>query len=121
MPAAGTEAVQFKSMGLDDKAVLSGDLFLQTFDLTILELYNGSTAGTDEVVMMALVGDVVVLRLSAEMPSLGNPGFAEQVQRAVDGSQSQVRVFFCELVIHCLRRDVLLPEKCSQDQFALAG
>jgi hypothetical protein len=121
MPTTGTEAVQFKAVGLDDKAILGGDLFLQAFDLTIFELHNSSTAGADEVVVMALMGDIVVLRLRAEMPGLGDSGFAEQVQGAVNGGQSQVRVFFGELVIHRLRRDVFLPKKCRQYELALAS
>lgn len=121
MPATGAEAVKFESVGLDDKPVLGGDLFLQAFDLAIFELYNSATAGADEVVVMAFMGDIVILRLRAEMPGLGNARFAEQVQGAVDGGQSEVRIFLGELVIHGFRRDVLLPKKCRQDQLTLAG
>jgi hypothetical protein len=121
MPATGAEPIEFESVSLNDEAVLGGDLLLQAFDLAILELYNSSTAGADEVVVMALVGNIVVLRLGAEMAGLGNPRFAEQIQGAIDGGQSQVWIFFGELVIHGLRRDVLLPKKCRQDQLALAG
>ena len=53
------------------------------------------------------------------MPGLGETGFAEEVQRAVNGRQSQVRIFSRELVIHLFRRDVLLLEKGVQDQFTL--
>ncbi len=53
------------------------------------------------------------------MPSLGQAGFAEKVQRAVNGRQSQVRIFSRELVIHLFRRDVLLLEKSVENQFAL--
>ncbi len=120
MPTAGTEAIQFKSVGLDNKTVLGCDLFLQPLDLAILKFHNGSTAGTDEVVVMPLVGDIIVLRLGAEMPGLGNPGLTKQVQGAVDGGQSQVRVFFGELVIHRFCCDVFLPKEGRQDQFSLA-
>ena len=70
---------------------------------------------------MAFMGDVIVLRLGTEVSSLSNPGFAKQVQGAVDGGQTQVWIFFCKLVIHGLRRDVFLAKERRQDQFALAG
>ena len=42
--------------------------------------------------MVAFVRDVVVLRLSAEVAGLSQTGFAEEVQRAVNGCQAQVRI-----------------------------
>ena len=121
MPTAGTKAVEFESVRLNNKAVLRCDLFLQSFNLAILELHNGATAGTDEVVVMAFMGDVIVLRLGAEVTSLSNSGVTEQIQRPVNSSQAQVRVLFCKLVVHGFRRDVFLAKKGRQDQLALAG
>ncbi len=121
MPTAGTQSVEFESVGLNDKAVLRCNLFLQSLDLAILELHNGATAGTDEVVVMAFMGDVIVLRLGTEVTGLSNSGFTEQIERPVNSSQAQVRVFFCELVIHGFRRDVFLAKKGRQNQLALAG
>ena len=119
MPATGAEPVEFESVSLNDEAILGGDLLLQALDLAIFELYNRPTARADQMVVVAFMGDIVVLRLGAEMARLSNPRFAEQIQGAVDGGQSQVGVLLGELVIHRLRRDVLLPKKCRQDQLAL--
>ena len=77
MAATRAEAVQFQSVGLDDKAVFGRNFFLEPFDLTILELYDGAAARTDEMVVVTFVGDVIVLRLSAEVPCLGDAGFAK--------------------------------------------
>ena len=121
MPAAGAQAIQFEAMGLNHEAVLGGHLFLQPLDFAILEFDNGPAAGTDKVVVMPFVGDVVVLRLGTEMPGLGDSGFTEEIEGAVDGGQSQMRVFLGELMIHRLGRDVFLSKKCRQDQLPLAG
>ena len=106
-------------MGLNDGAVLGGDFFLEPFDLTIFKLHNCPAAGTDEVVVMALVGDIVVLGLRAEVSRLGDARLAEQIQGAVDCGQSQVGVLFGQLMVHRLGRDVFLSEECRQNQFSL--
>ena len=71
------QAIKLEAMGLNYKTVLGSHFLLQSFNFTILELYNGPTAGTDKVVVMALMRDVVVLRLSTEMPCLCDPRFAK--------------------------------------------
>jgi hypothetical protein len=120
LAAAGAETVELKAVGLDRKAVPCGHLFLEALDVAVLELHNLSAAGANEVIVVAFVRDVVVLRLSAEVPGLSQTRFAEEVQRAVNGRQSQVRIFASQLVVHCFSRDVLLLEKCVEDQFTLA-
>ena len=121
MAAVGTEAVQLEPVGLDHKAVLGRDLFLQLFNLAILELYNSPTAGADEMVVMALMRDIVVLRLGAEVAGLGDARFAEEIQRAVNSGESEVRIFLRQLMIHRLGRDVFLSQERRQDQFALTS
>ena len=121
MAATRAEAVQLQSVSLDDKAVLRRDLFLEPFNLTILELHNGATSGTDEVVVMAFVRDVIVLRLGPEVSGLGDAGLTEQIQSAVNSGEPQVRVFLGELVVHGLGRHVFLSKERRQDQLALAG
>lgn len=71
--------------------------------------------------MVALVGNIVILRLGPEMPGLGETRFAKEIERAIDGGQSQMGIFPRELVIHLLSCDVLLFQECVEDQFALAG
>ena len=70
--------------------------------------------------MVAFMRNVVVLGLSAEVPGLGQAGFTEEVERAVNCRESQVRIFASQLVVHFFSRDVLLLEKCIEDQFTLA-
>ena len=121
MAATGAETVELQSVGLDHKAVLCRDFFLQPFNFAILELHNGATAGTDEMIVMAFVRDVVVLRLGAEVSRLGDPGFAEEVQSAINGGQSQMGIFLRQLMVHRFCRHVLLPEKRRQDQLSLTS
>lgn len=121
MAAARAEAVQFQSMGLNDKAILGGDFFLQSFDFAILELDNGAATRADQMVVVAFVGDVVVLRLGAEVSSLGYSCLAKQIQGAIDGGEAKVRILLRELVVHGFSRHVLLSQERRQDQFALAS
>lgn len=63
MAAVDAEAVQLKSMGLNYEAVFRGDLFLQSLNFTVFELHDLSAAGTNKVIVMTLVGNIIVLRL----------------------------------------------------------
>lgn len=120
MTAASTEAVEFKTVRGNDEAVSGGDFLLEFFDLAVFKLYDFPTVSTNQVVVMAFVGNVVVLRLGAEMPGLCQTGFAEEVEGAVDRREPQVRVFLCQLVVHLFCGDVLLLEKGFEDQLPLA-
>lgn len=121
MTTARTEAVEFEAMSLDRKAVTGSDFFLKTLDVAVFKLHNLSAAGANEVVVMTLMGDIVVLGLSAEVPGLCQTGFAKEIERAVNRRQSQMRIFSRKLVVHLFRRDVFLLEKGIEDQFTLAG
>ena len=121
MAAARTEAVQFQSVSLDDKAILRCDLLLEPLDLAILELHNGTATCADKMVVMPFVGDVVVLRLGTEVSGLSNAGFAKQVQRAVDGGETKMGIFLRELMVQGFGGAVFLSQKRCQDQLALAS
>ena len=120
MTAARTEAVQLESMGFDGKSVLGSHFFLEPLNFFVFKFHDLLAAGADEVIVMALVRHVVVLRLRAEMPSLCEAGIAEQIECSVDGREPQMRIGFRQLVIHGLRGNVLLPEERVQNQFTLA-
>ena len=71
MSAAGAHAVEFQFMRLDGEAVSASDLFLELFDIFILEFYNLAAARADEVIVVPLVSHVIVLGLRAEVAGLG--------------------------------------------------
>ncbi len=121
MTAARTEAVELKSVGLDGKSVLGGHFFLEPLNFLVFKFHDFLAAGADEVIVVALVRDVVVLRLRAEMPGLCEAGIAEQIERPVDCRESKMRIGLSQLVIHGFRGNVLLPEEGAQNQFTLAG
>jgi len=120
MAATRAEAVQLEAMGLDDEAVFRSDLLLQSLDLAVLKLHDGAATGTDQMVVMPLMGDIVVLRLRTEMAGLSDAGVAKQVQRAVNRGEPEVGIFFGQLMVHGLRRDVFLPEKRRENELTLA-
>jgi len=120
MTAARAESVELEAVGLNGKTVPRCHFFLKTLDIAVFEFHDLPAAGADEVIMVAFVRDIVVLGLSAEVPSLCETGFAKKVERAVNGRQPQVRIFTSQLMVHLFRCDVFLLEKGVEDQFTLA-
>lgn len=111
MTTAGAKAVKLQAVGLNGKAVARGDFFLETLNVAILKLHDLSAAGANQVIVMALMGDIVILGLCAEVPGLGQAGFAKKVERAVDRCKSEMRILLRKLVVHLLGRNVFLLEK----------
>ena len=120
MTAARTEAVELKSVGLDGKSVPGGHFFLEPLNFFVFKFHDLIAAGADEVIVVALVRDVVILRLRAEVAGLCEAGIAEQIKRPVYCRESKMRIGLSQLVIHGLRGNVLLPEEGVQNQFTLA-
>jgi hypothetical protein len=120
MSAAGAHAVEFQLMGLYGEAISAGDFFLKPFDVFILEFHDLPAGGADEVIVMPLVGHVIVLRLRAEVTSLGQPHFTKEIERPVNGGETDMWVLFRELPIHLFRSDVLILEKHVQNVLALS-
>lgn len=120
MSAAGAYAVEFQFMGLDSEAVSAGDLFLESFDVFILELHDLAAGSADEVIVVPLVRHVIVLGLRAEVASLGQPHVAKEIERPVNCGESDMGIFFRELPIHLFRGDVLILEEHVQNVLALS-
>ena len=87
MTAARTEAVQLKSVGVDRESVPGGHFLLEPLNFFVFKFHDLFAAGTDEVVVVALVRDVVIFRLRAEVPGLCEARIAEQIERSVDGRE----------------------------------
>ncbi len=121
MTAAPAEAVELKAVGRDGEAVPGGDFLLKLFDLAVFEFHDLAAVGADQMVVVAFVGDVVVLRLRAEMARLRQAGFAKQVERAIDSRKPQMRVFFRQLMVHLFSGDMFLLEEGLENELALAG
>lgn len=121
MAATRAEPVELQAVSLDHEAILRRYLLLQSLDFAILELDNRPAACADEMVVMALMRNIVVLRLGAEVASLRDPSLAEEVQRAIDRCEPEVGILLGELMIHRLGCHVLLSEKRREDKFSLAS
>ena len=121
MTAARTEAVELKSVGLNGKSVPGGHFLLEPLNFLVFKFHNLLAAGADEVIVVALVRDVVVFGLRAEVPGLCEAGLAEQIERPVDGREPQMWVGLRQLMIHGFRGNMLLPEERVQNHFTLAG
>lgn len=121
MSAARTEAVQLEAVGLDGEPIAGGDFLLQFFDFAVFKLDDLATTSANEMIVVALVRDVVVLGLRTEVPGLGESRVAKKVQRPINGGQSQVGVGPGELVVHGFGGNMFLSEECREDEFALTG
>ena len=77
MTAGRTEAVELKAVVFDSKSIPGGYLLLKPLDLLILKFHDLLATGADEVVVVALVRDIVILRLRAEVSGLCEAGIAE--------------------------------------------
>src|SRR5215470_14211764 len=120
MTAAGTETVELEAVSLNSEAVLGGDFLLQAFDLAVFELHDLAASGTNQVVVVPLVRDVVILSLGAEMAGLGQTRIAKQIEGTVDRGQAQMGIALRQLVVHGFRRDMFLAKKGSKNQLPLA-
>lgn len=94
---------------------------MKALDIAVLKFHDFSATGADEMIVVALVRNIVVLRLSPEVPGLRKACFTKEVQCAVNGRQPQMGIFPGQLVVHRLSRDMFLFQKCVEDQFTLAS
>ena len=120
MTAASAEPVEFEAVSGNGKAVPGSDFLLKLFDLAIFKLHDLAAVGANQMIVMALVGNVVILRLRAEMPGLCQSCFAKKVEGTVDGREPQMRVFLRQLVIHLFSGDVFLLQEGVKNEFTLA-
>ena len=121
MTTVRAEAIELETVGLNGESIASGDFFLKLFNFAVFKLDDLAATGANEVIVVALMRDVIVLGLRPEVPGLGESRIAKQVQCPVNGGQSEMWISFSQLVIHSFGRDMFLPEKRREDEFALAG
>lgn len=119
MTTARAESVELEAVSLDGKPVPRCHFFLKTLNIAILEFHYFPTACANQMIMMALMRHIVVLGLRTEVPGLGQTRVAEEIERAVNGREAQVRIFARQLVVHRFGRDVFLLQKGIEDQFTL--
>ncbi len=120
MTTAGAQSVEFEAVGLNGKAIPAGDFFLKPFNVAVFEFHDLPTACADQMVVMTLVGDVIVLGLGSKVAGLGKAGFTKQVERTVNGGQSEMGILTSELMVQFFRGDMFLFQKCIKDELALA-
>ncbi len=94
---------------------------MKALDIAVFEFDDFPTPGADEMIVVALMRNIVVLRLSPEVPGLGETCFTKEVECAVNGCQPQMGILPRQLVVHLFSRDMFLFQKCVEDQFALAS
>lgn len=121
MTAASAEPIEFEPVGRNSEAIPIGYFLLKLFDFAVFKFHDFAAVGANQMVMMALMGNIVVLRLGAEMPGLCQAGFTEKIEGAVDRRESEVRIFLRQLVIHFFGRDVFLLQERVEDELTLAG
>ena len=121
MTTVRAEAIELETVGLNGESIAGGDFFLKLFNFAVFKLDDLAATCANEVIVVALMRDVIVLGLRPEVPGLGESRIAKQVQCPVNGGQSEMWISFSQLMIHSFGRDMFLPEKRREDEFALAG
>ena len=106
-------------MGLDSEAIAGGDFLLELFDFAVFKLDDLAATGANQVIVVALVRDIVVLGLRAEVPSLGKSRVAKKIQGPIDGGQPEMRISLSELMVHGFGGNMFLTEKRREDEFTL--
>ncbi len=121
MSARRTEAVELQLVRLNPEPMFPRHFLLQAFDIHVFKLHDLAAGGADEVVVVALVGDIVILGLSAEVAGLAQARLAKQVQGPVDRRKPDLGVSLGQLAVHLFCGHMLRFEKGIQDMLALTG
>src|SRR5690625_5148655 len=106
-------AVEFEAMVHQLVAELPGDFLLQALDLVVHELDDFARLHVDQVIVMLVGGFLVTRAPIAKLMAFQNPGFLEELYRAVDGCDRDPRVdanstlveLFHVRMVRCLRQD----------------
>src|SRR5215471_10612434 len=117
------DAVDLECVAGGQVVVLAADGLFDFSNLGREEFDRRAALGADHVVMAASIvlvlvaGDAVV-----EGDFAGEAGFGQQLECAVDGGESDVRVFFLDQAVKFVGGEMLARvEESSQDGIALAG
>jgi hypothetical protein len=110
-------------MGLDGEIVGGRHLFLEFLNGRALELEDGPADCTDKVIMMFFPGGRFITGLTiTEVPDLGDAALREKFEGAIHGRITDAWVFFANLQIEFLSRQVgARLEEFMQDDLPLLG
>jgi hypothetical protein len=117
------DAVDLEAVPRGEIVELLADLLLQLLQFRSEEFHRTTAFRADHVVMAAAVVLVLVARDAVvEGDFAGESAFGEKFQRPVNGGKADLRVFFADLAVKLIGREMIaLLEKGLQDGVALVG
>ena len=122
VPTIPAEPVKLKLMAINRELVLAGHHLLESLDGRVFEFNNLSTPGTNEMIVMIFIRDIVIQCPGiTEMPLLRQPAVAEQIEGPIDRGQTHPDIPPPDLSVQILRRHMILAEKDLQNELPLPG
>src|SRR5262245_29533310 len=103
------------------KVMLRGDLVLLVFDLFAVELYQPAAFGADQMVVVLVVVEMFVTRVSVAQTLLARqPAFGQEFERSVNGREAYGRVFDFDDIVEVFGAEMTFGfEKDFEYQLAL--
>src|SRR5205814_59349 len=100
------------------KLNLKSSLALQTrnerFELTVFKFFGFTAVGTDEMMGMSLRGGNITVAAVVEMNALDVAELGQQFERAIDGDESEMGIFFARAFVNLGGREMVF---CRGDNF----
>jgi hypothetical protein len=88
-PAIPAKTVEFQLMAINCKLLLPGHHFLEPFDRRVLEFDDPSTLGTNEMVMVFFIGNIIIQGPGIpEMSLLGQTAMTQEIKSSVNRGQA---------------------------------
>ena len=103
-----TFAHQFQYMQIDFKSGLAFQTRNQRREVTILKLLRFAARGTDEMMRVSARAGRIAVTAAGEMHALHVAEFGQQVERAINSDESEMRIFFARAFMDFGGREVMV-------------
>lgn len=104
----GTRAHEFEDVEIDFVTCFALKMGNQCFEVAVVELLGFAAQGTDEMMRVLLRARRVTVAAVRKMDALDVTEFGEQIERAIHGDQTKMRIFFAREFMDFGRREMMV-------------